>query len=185
MKRPVIGGILDSATEVIQRVQINLWQPGSVVYSIFIHTGLHKNITLILCCVLCRRRWTMLFCWTETSSVRDQLHIRLCDSCEFAECETVQSVEVSIIAEGYWTQYNRFLLNSFIWHKSFFCMSFHRETVRAVLAELVTATLVSTTGNPNFSNLVDWVNITSEHYIIELSLICIISCQAVLESIYT
>jgi len=45
-------------------------------------------------------------------------------------------------------------------------MSFHRETVRAVLAKLVTATLVSTTGNPNFSNLVDWVNITSEHYII-------------------
>lgn len=32
MKRPVIGGILDSATEVIQRAKINLWQPGSVAY---------------------------------------------------------------------------------------------------------------------------------------------------------
>lgn len=33
MKRPVIGGILDSATEIIQRAQINLWQPGTVAYS--------------------------------------------------------------------------------------------------------------------------------------------------------
>ncbi|XP_048044842.1 tectonic-2 isoform X2 [Megalobrama amblycephala] len=28
VKRPVIGGILDSAAEIIQRAQINLWQPG-------------------------------------------------------------------------------------------------------------------------------------------------------------
>jgi len=32
LRRPVIGGILDSATEVIKRAQINLWQPGSVAY---------------------------------------------------------------------------------------------------------------------------------------------------------
>ncbi|TRY93598.1 hypothetical protein DNTS_005195 [Danionella cerebrum] len=36
-----------------------------------------------------------------------------------------------------------------------------RETVRSVLDGLVTATLVSTTGNPDFSTLEDWVNITT------------------------
>ncbi|XP_056110698.1 tectonic-2 [Rhinichthys klamathensis goyatoka] len=102
VKRPVIGGILDSATEVIQRAQINLWQPGG--------DGLCSSAELR----------PALFGINSTSGC---------------------VIPVSLLNVRQCSQL--------------------RETVRAVLAELVTATLVSTTGNPNFSNLVDWVNITT------------------------
>lgn len=42
-------------------------------------------------------------------------------------------------------------------------MSFHRATVRAVMGGLVTSTLVSRTGKPDFNNITDWVNLTSKY----------------------
>ncbi|ROI26643.1 Tectonic-2 [Anabarilius grahami] len=102
VKRPVIGGILDSATEVIQRAQINLWEPGG--------DGLCSSAELR----------PALFGINSTSGCMIPVSLL-----NMTQCSQV------------------------------------RETVRAVLAGLVTATLVSTMGKPNFSNLVDWVNITT------------------------
>ncbi|XP_043096469.1 tectonic-2 [Puntigrus tetrazona] len=102
VKRPVIGGILDFDTEVIQRAQINQWQPGG--------DGLCSSAELK----------PVLFGINSSSGCMIPASLLNVTQC-----------------------------------------SLLREAVRDVLAELVSATLVSTTGNPNFSNLSDWVNITT------------------------
>ncbi|KTF74187.1 hypothetical protein cypCar_00026231 [Cyprinus carpio] len=102
VKRPVIGGILVSDTEDIQRALINLWQPGG--------DGLCSSAELR----------PALFGINSTSGC--MIPASLLD---MTQCSQL------------------------------------RETVHGLLAGLVPATLVSTTGKPNFSNLSDWINITT------------------------
>ncbi|XP_016146155.1 tectonic-2-like [Sinocyclocheilus grahami] len=102
VKRPVIGGILDSDTEDIQRAQINLWQPGG--------DGMCSSAELR----------PALFGINSTSGCMIPASLL-----NMTQCSQL------------------------------------RETVRGALAGLVPATLVSTTGKPNFTNLSDWVNITT------------------------
>ncbi|XP_051514662.1 tectonic-2 [Myxocyprinus asiaticus] len=102
VKKPVLGGILDSDTGIIQRAQINLWQPGG--------EGICSTADLR----------PVLFGINSTSGCLIPVSLM-----NLTQCSQL------------------------------------RETVRAVLAGLVTATLVSRTGKPDFSNLVDWVNIST------------------------
>ncbi|XP_051950782.1 tectonic-2 [Xyrauchen texanus] len=102
VKKPVLGGILDSDTAVIQRAQINLWQPGG------------EGIC-------------------STADLRPVLYgINSTSGC---------LIPVSLLNLTQCSQLSK--------------------TVRAVLAGLVTATLVSRTGKPDFYNLADWVNIST------------------------
>ncbi|XP_073697388.1 tectonic-2 [Garra rufa] len=102
VKRPVIGGIQNSDAGVIQRAQINLWQPDA--------DGLCSSAELR----------PALFGINSTSGC--MIPVNLLD---MTQCSQL------------------------------------RETVRDILAGLVPATLVSASGKPNFSNLSDWVNITT------------------------
>ncbi|XP_050964729.1 tectonic-2 [Labeo rohita] len=102
VKRPVIGGVLDSDTGVIQRAQINLWKPGG--------DGLCTSAELR----------PALFGINSTSGCMIPVSLL-----NMAQCSQL------------------------------------RETVRDFLAGLVPATLISTSGKPNFFNLSDWVNITT------------------------
>ncbi|XP_057213614.1 tectonic-2 [Triplophysa rosa] len=101
VKRSVIGGILDSDTGVIQRAQINLWQPGG--------EGLCSSADLR----------PVLFGINSTSGCLIPASLP-----NLTQCSQL------------------------------------RETVRAVLGGLVTSTLVSRTGKPDFNNITDWLNIT-------------------------
>ncbi|XP_065106969.1 tectonic-2 [Paramisgurnus dabryanus] len=102
IRRPVLGGILNSDTGVIQRAQINLWQPGG--------DGLCSSADLR----------PVEFGINSTSGCL---------------------IPVSLLNL---TQCSRL-----------------RETMHAVLGGLVTSTLVSRTGKPDFTNITNWINITT------------------------
>ncbi|KAA0716814.1 Tectonic-2 Precursor [Triplophysa tibetana] len=101
VQRSVIGGILDYDTGVIQRAQINLWQPGG--------EGLCSSADLR----------PVLFGINSTSGCLISASLL-----NLMQCSQL------------------------------------RETVRTALGELVTSTLVSRTGKPDFNNITDWLNIT-------------------------
>ncbi|XP_056312829.1 tectonic-2 [Danio aesculapii] len=102
VKRPLIGGVLDSETGVVQRTQISLLQPAG--------DGLCSSAKLR----------SALFGINSTSGCVVPVSLTNMTQC-----------------------------------------SLLRERVRSVLDGLVTATLVSTSGKPDFYNLTDWVNITT------------------------